>query len=360
MFSQGAATWLPKSLLPLVVITLSSLVPALASGRSADLGSGHGTVRVTTSMGSGTKRSYLVHLPEVCAGHPDCPLVIAIHGAFADARKMEAYSGLSELADREGFVVAFPNGTGLLGHLRHWNSGHCCAYALKHGIDDVGFLAQVITELTARLRIDEHRVYVVGHSNGGMLAYRLAAERPALVAAVAVFAGTIGGRETTTSEPYAPPAPSLPVPVLVLHGTADDHVPYAGGHGKRSRGSIQHLSVADSVLFWVRSNGCMPQATRATLLGGDLIRESWRTGTGQELVVLCTLQGWSHSWPEEFFARRCPRAEDPGQGPRAARLIWSFVSRFHRCETGVVSSPGVGRGTLDGCSSRAAQDCVSP
>jgi len=76
---------------------------------------------------------------------------LALHGAFGTAGTMERQSGFSELADREGFVVAYPNGIGLFGHLQHWNAGHCCGRAEMDRVDDVGFLRYVIRDVSSRV-----------------------------------------------------------------------------------------------------------------------------------------------------------------------------------------------------------------
>ena len=70
--------------------------------------------------------------------------MIVIHGAFSTAREMERMSGFSRLADREGFIVVYPNGIGLLGYLQHWNVGQCCGKAAKDGVDDLGFVRAVV------------------------------------------------------------------------------------------------------------------------------------------------------------------------------------------------------------------------
>ena len=120
---------------------------------------------------SGFRRTYLVHIPPDYNPQNPLPLVVVIHGAFDTAKGMEKFSGFSDLADREGFVVLYPNGMGILGFLQHWNAGHCCGKAANDNLDDVGFVAATIEDVSARLAIDRSRVYMVGFSNGGMLIY---------------------------------------------------------------------------------------------------------------------------------------------------------------------------------------------
>ena len=90
-----------------------------------------GTWRVTAgALVNGRSRSYLLHVPTGYQSGRGYPLVVVLHGAFSTAREMEDWTGWSTLADREGFVVAYPEGGwGILGFLQHWNAGHCCGKA---------------------------------------------------------------------------------------------------------------------------------------------------------------------------------------------------------------------------------------
>jgi polyhydroxybutyrate depolymerase len=127
---------------------------------------------------SGVRRSYYVHVPEGSDGTAPLPVVIALHGAFSTAREFERESGFSLLGDREKFLVVYPQGIGLGNLFRHWNSGHCCGKARKLNLDDVGFVLATVDDVARRNAVDRARLYVVGFSNGGMLAYRIAAEHP--------------------------------------------------------------------------------------------------------------------------------------------------------------------------------------
>jgi polyhydroxybutyrate depolymerase len=277
------------------------------------------------------RRSYRVHVPEGYDGTKAFPLVVVLHGAFSSAGKLEQQSGFSRLADQEGFLVVYPNGIGLFGLLRHWNSGHCCGKARKKGIDDVAFVVSVIQEVSERLRVDERRVYLVGHSNGGMLAHRFAAERAGIVAAIAPVSATIGGRPSAKDPEWRIPNPGGPVPMLTLHGVADEHVPFGGGRGKRSHGTIETISVQDSVDFWVRHNVCSSGPISDSLLDGRVVRQTWTDCSQGEDVVLYALEGWGHDWPGGPFLDRL-KPGDPLRELDATRIIWDFLRRHRRGE----------------------------
>lgn len=136
MFTLQTVGW------ALVTIALCAALPvAFAASADAPRPFGPGTHKVLVDQRvSGVRRSYFVHVPAGSDGTTPLPVVLALHGAFSTARKFKRESGLSRLADREGFLVVYPQGIGLGDLFRHWNSGHCCGKARKMNLDDVGFV----------------------------------------------------------------------------------------------------------------------------------------------------------------------------------------------------------------------------
>jgi polyhydroxybutyrate depolymerase len=287
-----------------------------------------GTFRVKMAeKAAGARRRYLVHIPRGYREGRPLPLVVVLHGAFSSGHEMETVTGLSELADRHGFLVAYPNGIGLLGLFQHWNAGFCCAKAMRDGIDDVGFVTRVVEEVAARLDVDRERVYLVGNSNGGMLAYRMAALRPDLVAGIAVSGATIGARAEDDEQPQLIPDPRGVVPVLIFHGRADDSAPYQGGPA--ARGGLSLVSARDAATFWVRHNRCPPAPVSEQLRGGAVLHQLWQSDETHTEVVLYSLDGWGHDWPGRHFTDRLDQGE-PLRGFDAAEIIWQFFERQHR------------------------------
>lgn len=95
----------------------------------------------------GTRRTYVVRVPSnLPAGR--VPLVIVLHGGGGNAFNAERMTGFTPKAEREGFIVVYPDGTGRT-ELRTWNAGHCCGYAMENSIDDVGFIRALIDKLVA-------------------------------------------------------------------------------------------------------------------------------------------------------------------------------------------------------------------
>ena len=264
----------------------------------------------------GIRRSYYVHVPAVDRTTP-LPIVVALHGAFSTGREFERLSGFSALADREGFIVVYPQGIGLGNLFRHWNSGHCCGRARKMNLDDVGFVLASVEDAARRTPVDRSRLYVTGFSNGGMLAYRIAAEHPDIVAAVAVVSGTIGGRPAANEPEWSLPRPRQPVAVLAMHGRADANVPYDGGRGAQSHGTTTAISVARSIGLWVDVDGCNADPQLKWLAQGRIERRVWSGCRRDTQVVLYSLKDWGHQWPDAKSL----------DGFDAAGQIWQFFAQ---------------------------------
>jgi polyhydroxybutyrate depolymerase len=275
----------------------------------------------------GVKRNYRLHVPANYNPQKQTALVVVIHGAFSTARKMEMESGFSEVADQEGFLVAYPSGAyGIFGLFQHWNAGHCCGKAASDGIDDVAFLDAVIDDISLRFRIDTRRIYMVGFSNGGMLTYLYSAERTHRLAAAAVLAASLAGRSSSESSWWQTPQPSEPLPMIIFHGLDDTVVPYKGGVSPRKGGQREYASVPDSVQFWVENNNCRKDSIEDKLYEGRITRKSWADIQGENRVVLYSIDNWGHEWPGPFFTGDLDK-NDTFRNFNAADLIWDFFQQ---------------------------------
>jgi polyhydroxybutyrate depolymerase len=275
----------------------------------------------------GFRRSYIVHVPPSFDRNPALPLVVVIHGAFDTAKGMEKSTGFSDMADREGFVVMYPNGIGLFGFLQHWNAGHCCGKAASDGIDDIGFVTAAIEDVCTRLNIDRSRIYMTGFSNGGMFAYRFAAERGDLLAAAAPVAGSIGGKASDDVPEWRPPEPVKAVPIIIFHGLSDREIPYNGGISPSRGGSRTYLSVQDSIQFWIRHNGCNPQPEEKDLRDGRVHFRQWKDCQTSSPVFLYAIENWGHEWPGRYFTSKLNDG-DPLKNFDAAEVIWNFFKAY--------------------------------
>jgi polyhydroxybutyrate depolymerase len=278
----------------------------------------------------GSRRYYLLHIPKGYNPEKKYPLVIVIHGAFSNPGQIEKQSGFSAIADREGFLVAYPSGAfGLFGFLKHWNAGHCCGKAAKDNIDDVGFLLKVMDDIQSDHAVDSDRVYMVGFSNGGMLTYRFAAEHTNRLAAAAPLAASLGGKASAEMPLWKTPKPKSPLPLIVFHAMDDLHVPYDGGISPKKKGEREYISVSDSIDFWVKNNNCDPETRVNALHNGRITKKEWKDHSNENNIVLYTIDKWGHRWPGKYFSDNLDE-NDPLRGFSAAEIIWDFFKNRKR------------------------------
>ncbi|WP_218942685.1 PHB depolymerase family esterase [Rhodoferax sp. BLA1] len=272
----------------------------------------------------GLSRSYLVHVPQRgLAGQP-VPLLVAMHGGGGNMEFQadDSRYGLISASERDGFVVAFPNGYSRFagGKLATWNAGNCCGAARDGQVDDVGFIRQMVSQISAQLPIDPRLVYATGMSNGAMMAYRLACEAPDVFSAIAAVAGTDNTRLCQ---------PGKPVSVLHVHAKNDDHVLFHGGAGPAAvnrSAEADYSSAPNTMAKWTQLNGCSPVPKRVLDQAGALC-ESYAPCQGGAQVQLCVTDTGGHAWPGGHKTRG---DEQPSQAISANAVMWDFFSRLPR------------------------------
>jgi polyhydroxybutyrate depolymerase len=261
-------------------------------------------------------RSYAVHVPPSYDPGRPTPVVLALHAAAMNGASMARFCGLNETADRAGFVVVYPNGTGSTPFFLYWDAGG----VRGRPSDDVGFVAKLLDDLAMVIHVDPRRVYATGMSNGAMMCYRLAAELSDRIAAIAPVAGTMA------IETFRP---RRPVPVLHFHGTKDGLVLF-GGPDERIPENLKFLSVDASIRAWAEADGCpeTPAVFEVPDLvedGTRVLRKSYGPGRGGSEVILYIIEGGGHTWPG-----REPRISYLGRSTRdiaANDLIWEFFQK---------------------------------
>jgi len=263
---------------------------------------------------AGIDRSYRLILPASSDGQP-LPLVVALHGGLQSVEALAAMSALDQEAERSGFAVVYP-----VGIERTWNAGRCCGPAERLDVDDVGFVMAIVDRLVAGGTAAPGRVYATGISNGGMLAYRLAAERADRFAAIAPVAASM----------LVDGAPSVPVSVLHVHGTRDRMVPFDGGIGERSLTRVTHPPVREVIDRW---RG-FARATGAPAVDHDppATIETWLAAGGVE-IALCAIERGGHIWPGPHTPLRSTASAFD-----ATPFIWRFFARHARTAPGSPAS----------------------
>ncbi|MEI6251403.1 MAG: PHB depolymerase family esterase [Mycobacteriaceae bacterium] len=235
----------------------------------------------------GLQRTYLVHAPAGAAQAGG--LVINLHGAGMNGQQQADLTDYNTVADRYGFVVAYPDGIDAT-----WADGRGASVPDRQGVDDVGFLSALIERLSHDYGIPAGHVFVTGMSAGAFMANRLVCERADLVTAIAPVAGTLGAA--------MPCSPSRPVSVMAVHGTADPVVPYGGGVMNGRGGPSDIVSAPALAERWREMDRCP----------GPLLNDPGATGEVQEMtatgcadntvVILVSINGGGHTWPAGRFS----------------------------------------------------------
>lgn len=258
----------------------------------------------------GLDRTFTVRIPRQADATSPLPLLILLHGRGGNGSRIAERSGFDAKADAEGFLLVAPDGTG---DPRGWYTG----FGSGGGIDDVGFIGALIDTLSHQYAVDRARVYIVGYSNGGALAHRLAADLSSRIAAAAVVAGAIGARWAGDRVARID-TPRAPVAMLIMHGDADDIVPYEGANLSAHVG--RPIPAPEGARFWAGANECaLNQSRRDTLATGRVLRETWDSRC-RAPVVFFTVRGGNHGWPRA----------DGGAPIDATDVIWDFVAQQRR------------------------------
>jgi len=301
----------------LAIVNFSSTARVAAAEKSESIKPG---THECTLTHDGVERTYLLHVPPEYDRREAMPLVLFFHGGGGTAKHAEAHYGWNEKADKEGFIVVYPNGSG---RIQTWNAMHGCGSALKNNVDDVGFVRELLKNLARSVKFDPARVYATGMSNGAMLTHRLAAEMPRVFAAAAPVAGAIGGKENQSAKEKRIPEPGDPVPMMIIHGKEDTNVRYEGGQSGGIEKNRIDLSVADAVAFWVKTNKCTGKPERVEK--GNVITETYASTAGNDVVLHSILNG-GHAWPGATMLRR----KEKDKSIDATDAIWEFFAAHRR------------------------------
>jgi len=291
----------------LTVLGLGSLPALLLAALWALISHADGQI-----VSGGRKRSYLLHVPASYNPATPVPLVISIHGFAEWPAHLMRISRWNDLADRHGFIVVYPEGTGLPRRWRTWGQMQPSAEAMQ----DVSFIADLIDSLAERYSIDKTRVYANGFSNGGGMSYLLACQLADRIAA----AGSVAGAYML---PLSACQPTRPVPLIAFHGTADAIVPYHGGLSGPSH--LPLPAVPDLIAAWAGLSGC--NATPVPLAGHGEVSGLQYTGCrGGADVVFYTIEGGGHAWPggdplPRFIVGHTTQDID------ATAVMWAFFSQ---------------------------------
>ncbi|MBU0468302.1 MAG: hypothetical protein KKD07_01525 [Candidatus Omnitrophica bacterium] len=260
------------------------------------------------------QRKFIIYLPSAYDNEQEIPLVIAIHGGGGSAEGSIHYFELTQKAEEEKFIIAYPQGFAIkvLGkNFGSWNGGNCCGPALKNNIDDVGFIRKMILQIEKDFKVDPKRVYATGMSNGAIMSYALACELSDKIAAIAPV-GSIGH--------YKQCEPQYPVPVLHIHGIDDPCAVYEGctdcqgcsakfmkSMGLKFKENRMDVESVTSFLDKHRQiNGCS-YVTKETFKNKGATCLEYQNCDNNADVILCSVKGLGHTWPGRttYSAKSC-------------------------------------------------------
>jgi len=230
-------------------------------------------------------RPVTVHVPDSLDPARPAPLVVALHGYTSDAKELETYLRLTPESDRRGFVYAYPEGSTDDQGERFWNATDaCCAFSGPKP-DDSRYLGELISTIQDSYRIDRARVYLIGHSNGGFMAFRMACDHADQVTAIVSINGA-NWNDTARCRP------SEPVSVLAIHSSADETIAFGGG----VIGRAAYPSAATTVAQWLGYDRCVEAGRDAPQL--DLVTDLPAAETSVRTYVQgcaggSTVQAWT-------------------------------------------------------------------
>lgn len=245
---------------------------------------------------NGLERAYFLHIPEGLDSQQSPALVFVFHGFQESGTYARSYTGFDRIADANGFIVVYPNGSGTSGSLS-WNAGICCGYALLNEVDEPDFVRSIIADVETMVSVDSKRIYATGFSNGALLSYRLACEMSDTFAAVAPAGGVLT---------FSPCEPEQPVSLMHVHGMNDTVVPFEGGGS-----GIQFPPVQDSLATWIELDGCNGEGQERQ--EGVLTHTTYGSCEPGVSVELYAVDGIGHSWPSQYVVP-------------ISQMVWEFFA----------------------------------
>ncbi len=266
-----------------------------------------------TILSGGLTRTYLLHVPSGYQAHSSEAVVLNFHGHGSNAMQQERRSGMSLLADQQGFLVIYPQGVVGPDGRTGWATGA----RGRLQVNDVLFVSDLLNHLQSVLCIDPLRIYATGFSNGGGMTNVLACTLAGRLAAFAPVSGSY--------PPYPGGChPVRPVPLLEFHGTADRVVPYNGSERHQFPPILAWLE------GWATRDGCTMGST-VFYTQENVTGLEWTHCRGNATVVDFRIQGEGHRWPSvRFNISFNVSGGTTGTTVKAlsaSALIWSFFQQ---------------------------------
>ncbi len=280
----------------------------------------------------GQARSYILYVPSSYDPARPMPVVMTLHGRFSTGAGTAGYTGMNEIAEREGFIALYPDGLlnrdATYPYDFGWNYVHGVSYARDDGPNDGAFLDTLLDDLALDLNIDTRRIYVDGMSNGGFMVHALACTNPERYAAFGTVAGSaFGGFEELCQH-------DLPVSMVIIHGTYDDNVIWEGRTEMiNGQEYVVSYPVLDMLSFWAVHDQCDVEQVEVADLpqGGESPYTAVRILTLSECAVdsevkLYAVIGGGHNWPGIPSEDEADNAQI-NMDINAGEVLWAFFAQ---------------------------------
>ena len=254
----------------------------------------------------GLNRSFLTYVPASYNPDQSVPLVFVLHAFTQNGTAIMNCSGFNTIADANNFIIVYPDGMNLT-----WNSGGASS------VDDVGFINALLDSTIAHYNIDLSRVYSCGLSMGGFMSYTLVCQITDRFAAIAAVSGTMADATYTSC------SPTRPIPVMHIHGTTDNVIPYTASAGNKG--------AEDVVNYFVTYNNCptTPAFTNlpdiVTTDGCNVEKYEYGPGDRCSQVVFLKIINGGHQWPSALTL--CGLG-NTNLDFNASQEIWNFFQQF--------------------------------
>ena len=262
---------------------------------------------------NGVTREFILYIPNSYNSTDTVPLMLNFHGWTMSASDQMNVSDMRALAESEKFILVYPQGTKFKNWFygsTHWNVG---SWTTGSTSDDIGFVDELIDQMSINYNIDLERIYACGYSNGGFFSHELACNLSNKIAAIGAVSANMSTRTKENCNP------SHPIPVVTVSGTNDNEVSY---DGTNFEGQISHDEVLN---YWINYN-----QTDASPITRDLPNTNttdgsvvklyhYKNGSNNIEIKHYKVINGGHDWPGTFG----------NMDIDANYIIWRFVSQFN-------------------------------
>jgi len=273
---------------------------------------------------NGLRREYIMYIPPSIESRTNLPVIFNFHGYQGIANNFFNMTELTDIADKNGIVLVYPQGAPLDGGPSHWNAApfNSSSFVNKSNVNDLEFFLHLLDEVNQNNILDLNRVYAIGYSNGGMFSHFLACNTQNVFAAIGDVAGTM------LTDAFNSCNPSSPIPVLKIHGTNDGVVPYNAITSVDNDVHDQFKTVNQVIDFWKTNNKSNDQFTLNNYVSSSWAefmgpvnyeKYTYESDENNSQIVHYKMLGGRHWWDYSL-----------DEDLKTSSLLWKFFSKHTR------------------------------